>query len=587
MNKKLISAFLTVIMLFSLCTCVSFAETKSDPAQGEHSVEKREFTLYLKDPSVTAEKPLPLFFVDGIGDLPYMEIGDFVSVLCMLCREMNADRNYDIDMDEQYPVVTLTRESGYMVSLDFEEDFISFMDYTAFMHNSEDSTLLDLLSISCDDGENNPLLFLRDKEKSFDRYGDVKKIDLALYGIDIFYIDGHYYIPLQTLNDIFFYPAMQIGLLYNGEAVFFASSAELYDSDTGELTLLGELYNSVPPRQCSDELADYSYNELCLVLDLLYGLKEPHDISGFRQIFWEIGFDEALSGNDPFDADQALRQFVENYLDDLHSGFIAFSPLVGPQEVEEIAGSATRKMFENFGQYKSVRYDVIGGDVPGYEEVGNTAYITFDNFDIFSGDARDYYNWHEAGDFPEDTLGLITYAHEQITREDSPIENVVLDLSCNTGGTADAAVFVLCWFLGDAQISLKDMASGALSTAVYRADINLDGEFDNRDSVADRNLYCLISPVSFSCGNLVPAALKSSQKVTLLGRTSGGGSCAVQPLSTAYGTLFQISGRQRFSFLKNGSFYDIDHGVDPDYYINNIDNYYCREALTDFINHLF
>ena len=254
---------------------------------------------------------------------------------------------------------------------------------------------------------------------------------------------------------------------------------------------------------------------------------------------------------------------------------------------EEIAGSATRKMVENFGQYKSVRYDVIGGDVPGYEEVGNTAYITFDNFDIFSGDARDYYNWHEAGDFPEDTLGLITYAHEQITREDSPIENVVLDLSCNTGGTADAAVFVLCWFLGDAQISLKDMASGALSTAVYRADINLDGEFDNRDSVADRNLYCLISPVSFSCGNLVPAALKSSQKVTLLGRTSGGGSCAVQPLSTAYGTLFQISGRQRLSFLKNGSFYDIDHGVDPDYYINNIDNYYCREALTDFINHLF
>ena len=164
---------------------------------------------------------------------------------------------------------------------------------------------------------------------------------------------------------------------------------------------------------------------------------------------------------------------------------------------------------------------------------------------------------------------------------------MVLDLSCNTGGTVDAAVFVLCWFLGDAQISVKDMASGALSTAVYRADINMDGVFDEEDCIADRNLCCLISPVSFSCGNLVPAALKSSQNVTLLGRTSGGGSCAVQPLSTAYGTLFQISGRLRLSFLKNGSFYDIDQGVDPDYYIDDISHYYDRAALTDFINGLY
>ena len=92
MSKRLISALLTVIMLFSLCTCVPFAETKGDPGQQEHSVVKRDFTLYLKDPSITAEEPLSLFFADGVTDLPYMEIGDFVSTLCMLCREMNDDK---------------------------------------------------------------------------------------------------------------------------------------------------------------------------------------------------------------------------------------------------------------------------------------------------------------------------------------------------------------------------------------------------------------------------------------------------------------------------------------------------------------
>ena len=163
----------------------------------------------------------------------------------------------------------------------------------------------------------------------------------------------------------------------------------------------------------------------------------------------------------------------------------------------------------------------------------------------------------------------------------------MLDLTNNTGGAVDAAVVVLGWFLGDAPFSVKNMATGALSTAIYRADVNLDHEFDEKDTVTDKNLYCLVSPVSFSCGNLVPAALKSSQKVTLIGRTTGGGSCVVQPMTTAYGTVFQISAAHRMSFLKNGSFYDIDQGVEPDIYVDRIANLYNRAAMTDFINGLF
>ena len=210
----------------------------------------------------------------------------------------------------------------------------------------------------------------------------------------------------------------------------------------------------------------------------------------------------------------------------------------------------------------------------------------FKTYSKMSGYNAFYDAWN-AGEILDDTIGLIIYAHSRITRENSPIENVVLDLSNNTGGAVDAAVIVLGWLLGDAPFSVKDMSTGAMSTSVYRADINLDRVFDERDTVSDKNLYCLISPVSFSCGNLVPAALKSSQKVTLLGRTSGGGSCVVQPLSTAYGSVFQISSCMRMSFLKNGSFYDIDQGIDPDYTINDIRNFYNRDALTDFINSLF
>ncbi len=234
--------------------------------------------------------------------------------------------------------------------------------------------------------------------------------------------------------------------------------------------------------------------------------------------------------------------------------------------------------------YGLARYAVYGPEYPEYEEVGNTAYITFDTFLRYLPRDEDYYAYLEGEELPPDTIALVIRAHEQITRENSPIENVVIDLSNNTGGMTDAAIYLLSWLLGEAPISVQDMNTGAMSTALYQADVNLDHQFDERDTIADKNIFCLISPVSFSCGNMVPAALKASDKVTILGRTSGGGSCAVQHLSTAWGTMFDISGSNRMSFQKNGSFYDIDQGVSPDYTITRPEKYYDREALTDFIN---
>ena len=68
----------------------------------------------------------------------------------------------------------------------------------------------------------------------------------------------------------------------------------------------------------------------------------------------------------------------------------------------------------------------------------------------------------------------------------------------------------MSWFLEEAPFSTINPLTGAQRTALYRADVNLDHEFDERDTLAGKNLYCLVSPVSFSCGNLVPCVFKSS-----------------------------------------------------------------------------
>ncbi|MBR0449774.1 MAG: hypothetical protein IIX30_03055, partial [Clostridia bacterium] len=229
-----------------------------------------------------------------------------------------------------------------------------------------------------------------------------------------------------------------------------------------------------------------------------------------------------------------------------------------------------------------IRAEIMTGGVEGYYEDGNTAYITFDSFTIDSSRFEDYEN----GVIPEvnDTMGLIIYAHSQITREGSPIENVVLDLSCNGGGTFDSAAYVVAWMLGYCEFHITNPITNGFSTCTYMVDVNLDHEFDERDTISDKNLYCIISPLSFSCGNLVPALLKESGMVTLIGDTSGGGACSVQIASTADGSIFNISSPNKISVVSNGSYYTVDRGIEPHAYIRKPENYFKRDELTDYIN---
>jgi C-terminal processing protease CtpA/Prc len=221
------------------------------------------------------------------------------------------------------------------------------------------------------------------------------------------------------------------------------------------------------------------------------------------------------------------------------------------------------------------------GEVEFYQKIGNTAYVTFDSFAL--GDRR--------GDYGEDaltigdTITIIMLAHAQIMA-DEEIENVVLDLSCNGGGAFDAAVYVVAWMLGSCELSIYNSITESRATTNYTIDVNMDGIFDENDSIADKNIYCLISPVSFSCGNLVPALLQASGNATIIGKTSSGGGCAVSQGVTADGTIFCISSAYQISTVKNGTYYSVDKGINPDIVLTKDESFYDREGLTEFINGL-
>ena len=580
MMKRWIAWVLVLAML--CCTVAAYSEVEAGAVKTRHQIEEKTLTVYVG--VIENNFEMPFYFMDGVTDLPWMDLESWCAMMIGLAQAWYGDETYDLTYTIDGETITLTRENGFYMTFDFAANRISCLDYNMFLHDSSNSSALDLLSIKGYNEAGEAELFQRNPATTFDRLGSFVEIDLSDYAIEMVFQDGVGYVPLQTLGDLILTPGFFVNTFFNGKAVFFAT-ADYFGSAAEGYTPLGEYYYSAEPCERSEALAVYGYNELCLALDTLYGLKEIHDIRSFDQLFWQLGYEQYLKSTDAAIADEALASFINCYLDDLHSLFQGGSWMSAEREQVGYLGTMANQYSMHMQEYSDIRSTIME-EVPFYAEVGNTAYITLDSF-ISSSDGASYYRGAENGDMPEDTIGQIIMAHALINREGSPIENVVIDLSCNGGGSVDAGLFLISWVLGEAPFCVKDTFTGALSTATYLADTNLDRAFDERDVLTGKNVYCLISPLSFSCGNLVPAVFKYSQRVTLLGRTSGGGSCIVRSMSSAWGSVFTISSQNRMSFFKNGSFYDIDQGVDPDIYLANISNFYDREKLTAYINNLF
>ena len=575
--KRIISLTLAFLLLFATA-CAGMAETGD---KTEHQLEEKKVKTYALD--MESSFVCPMYFVDGAEDMPWIDIEVWGNVLNFLQQEVYGEKAFELTYSCDGEKAQLTRENGFRMVADFEEGTLLFDDYNGFIHEPGGITpLLDLVTATGFDANGRPTLFQRDADASFDRYGEPVLLELGEYDIEMIHVNDLYLVPMQTLSDFTLATNANVEMLYNGSEAFITNEKLMGEHDA--YTEIGKRYYSAEPAERSTALADYGYNELCLVLDCLYGLKQSHDIDSFASLFWKIGYDEPLTSTNPADADAALYAFLDYYLNDGHTYFDGYSWMAGEDKLVGMDGSASVSLNEQVKRYGAAREKILG-DYSPYQEVGNTAYITFDEFKSTYSSA--YYDALEGkSDFPIDTIGLIIYAHNKIYREDSPIENVVIDLSNNTGGAVNAAAFVISWFLGKAEMNVKDTFTGAMSTGVYRADVNLDREFNEYDNCSEKNLYCLISPVSFSCGNTVPAAFKASGKVTLLGRPSSGGACTVQFLSSAWGTYFDISGSSRMSFNKNGSYYDIDQGVQPDFILSRPESFYDRETLTEYINHL-
>ena len=623
-NSKLPFALLS-FLLMALFAAVPAESAENDNTS--HTVEGKTYPrlLQMLDGEEPKEDEMTLYFVDG-GDIPYVALSEYMPFLSGLLQVVDkGDITYEIEIDKDSNDTTFRvarPDNQSTLYIDPGSDLMIFDNFDSFTQTAGANALVSVVDIPEDEmvdviallqrlhgysksdpetpeqaadaieeeteavemtpveSEDEPSLFDLKYEEYVNRAGNAVMLDLSDYEIDIIASDDECYIPFQTMNDLL---ANEIYALcvFDGEKVLcFGDGCELIDE-----------MDSAPKHDMSKEFALFNYNELRLLLDCKYGLKPEHGIEDF-ETFLNINTDlvSDLVSTDPMRASLSLIELTSLYFDDIHSSFIRGSYLYErdlgiERQIESVYQGPSNKRYAELDDiFKKAREEVYPSEVPGYEEIGDTAFITIDSFDA---ERDNYYDPGIDRDHPEDTIDLIIYANSQIKREGSPIRNIVMDLSNNSGGDTDAAVFVISWFLGEADIALRNVFTGAESNAMYQADVNLDGNYNEDDTVATGyKLYCLTSNSSFSCGNLVPAAFKSSGKVTLVGQTTGGGSCVVLPCTTAAGAVFQISGAMQISIIQNGSFYNTDSGITPHFFLDKPESYYDRPALAEYLREL-
>ncbi|MBQ9208944.1 MAG: hypothetical protein IJ149_05095 [Oscillospiraceae bacterium] len=568
-------------------------------ASKSYKITKRNIPTYFFEYKSEDNKKIPLYYMNG-SDVPYFEITDMVSSLETIVKGCGKP-DFELKVEKDGNRVTLTRENNYFVTLDFDKDTVFFWDYDGFFTSSSTKTLLDLIMPIY---ETSDFTFMLKTVGSTERTGNTVTLDAGSYEIDFVRKGDKYYIPVQTFSDIFLSGFGAGVTLYNTHSliIYLEGMDSLYNHDTGKYTKLGQVYYGKDGKyatgKVSETMSEFSVNEFCFAMDTLYGLKKEHNITAFKEVIVQRDTGFNMYSTNAKKIDKELWNLIYQNVDDIHSRYALSSYASGADYkwklYEKYGQGYARDFIFTFDEELKELRKKYNPDLKIYEEHGDTAYITFDGFELDFSSLL-YLFGDEPGesnnitlDRVHDTIGLISYSVQQINRKDSPIKNVVLDLSLNGGGAVDAAAYVVAAFLGEASFSVENALSGSRITNDYMCDINFDTKFDKNETLAGKglNLYCLTTKASFSCGNLVPCIFKEDPHVSIIGQKSGGGACTVGTISTATGTVLDISSNTRLSYIKNGSFYNVDQGAEPDFTISKYEHLFDREWLTEYIDNL-
>lgn len=477
-----------------------------------------------------AELPLYLETRDGV---PYVDIEAFLSLLdggdsrgaiaLDLLNLVETERGLDIIYDWEDEE---TGESGSeSIRFDIDENTVTVDSFDVF-NAAQQSTDTDF-------GAN---LNLADYEM---QEGEPVVFDLEAYDFKLLNHEGDHLMPFHIAN--LFFSGSMFDVYYNGDTLYGIDTYQVLDGDVTDTLQDSDLTNETMPETYREATYDY----LAFSFDHFYGLKEDQGVDTYYDVFPEVIAEKG--GRNHY---KALFDSM-NGLDDLHSWYNTtgfFTPSYDPSASIDDLGPRSQAFYA--ADDKLSQNYVCAQQGPSYYDDGRVARVPIHGFDE---------------DTPEEFEAMLDTVSEKGT-----VEEVIVDLSCNTGGIVGGMLQVLGYMTDDLIPSYNINPSDGSSTAYYyEADIEK----------YDFEWHIFSSPKTFSAGNMMVQIAKDMGIATIIGQDSAGGAASIKANITPSGAILFMSST---SVSANADYESTEMGIEVDVEIP-IDEYFDEKTILEAI----
>ena len=603
--KKATSLWRIMTIVVIGCQLLSACTDEDNPIINPDKPDVKNFVERLVpvvDPQGGSQGMVMLRFYNDMPNVAYVSISNFQRIM--------------------YPgttvQVTRTAPNQYLLTspcgtatVDTQQDIFESDDYEAF------TNLMGQVQVGMPNTIFDALPIIRWKSMESTPKNVHVALDYGKFGIDLRADDTNVYFPFATIADLYVDSYMHLAS-FNGQTVMVAPNGAYSLTDGYPQDFIAPILKETR----TADMADFAYKNLCFTLTNFFGYpgRTLLENKGLK----EKGLDQALL--DYGQAGQMTRELLKSQnMYEFINGTTALGYLLfdGGHTITDVTSismidqestfwsnmsQAKTDMWKDFNTYcpefTAVQQDFIDrylfstllnvkrtekmGEGVKYYKEGETVYCWFNSFLCDDSGWRKFYKGEgpkpTIADYPNDWLVALTDALEK-AENDPEVKNFVLDISTNGGGSSDVVLFITSILCNKADIYYENTLTGQKIKCTYDVDRNLDGKFDEKDAEVKYNLNfaLLISPYSFSCGNMLPALLKD-YGIPLLGQQSGGGSCAVlfNPSADGFGYRYSTH-RIR---LTNTQGENIDGGIVPDYELEH-DDFFDVQKVAQLVENYY
>ncbi len=122
-------------LVFLLIIALGLAGAACGEVGGEHRITENKYDTYVsRDADTKINQPTTLYFLDGVKDLPYVDMNEWGELMFYINNANGEDPDYGLSADYKGDLMIMKRENGYTMTLDFANDTITFDDFDAFVN---------------------------------------------------------------------------------------------------------------------------------------------------------------------------------------------------------------------------------------------------------------------------------------------------------------------------------------------------------------------------------------------------------------------------------------------------------------------